>query len=215
MTASATSPPSSPLGSDNYDDTKDQIQRDRELADKLQIQEGKLAIEQQIQKDTKMAIEIEHRERNSIAAPAGSSSDPPPSVEKRTPFEEIKNNTILDGIIRSITHKGISMDTGHKAIRLRNPEGMTRQELHAGDTITGMKVISVEGEHIIAEVGTLERIINVPEDEHIRPTRDSSTPTSEGTNTSSRKRNRRANRDNPQSHAAAPPLLDASWLRGD
>eukprot|EP00972_Heterocapsa_arctica_P008963 1315893-Heterocapsa_arctica.AAC.1 len=75
-----------------------------------------------------------------------------PQVRKRTPFEEIENNTILDGIIRSIGHSGISMDTGHtKAIRLRIPEGMTRQELHEGDTISGMKVISVEGEHIIAE----------------------------------------------------------------
>eukprot|EP00972_Heterocapsa_arctica_P102155 15053606-Heterocapsa_arctica.AAC.1 len=77
---------------------------------------------------------------------------PQPRGGKRTPFEEIENNRILDGIIRSITHNGISMDTGNtKSIRLRIPEGMTRQELHVGDTITGMRVISIEGEHIIAE----------------------------------------------------------------
>eukprot|EP00972_Heterocapsa_arctica_P074925 11059098-Heterocapsa_arctica.AAC.1 len=89
---------------------------------------------------------------------------------------------------------------------------MARQELHMGDTITGMKKVSQDGEHIIAGVGTLELISNDSKGGKDKPARDSSTATSEGTSMSSHRRNRRANRAKHRSHS---PLLDASWLRGD
>eukprot|EP00972_Heterocapsa_arctica_P038789 5716445-Heterocapsa_arctica.AAC.1 len=60
-----------------------------------------------------MAIQIEHSERNASAAPGASSTDPLAQVRTRTPYEEIKTDMILDGVVKAIAHNGISMDKGH------------------------------------------------------------------------------------------------------
>eukprot|EP00972_Heterocapsa_arctica_P022807 3357172-Heterocapsa_arctica.AAC.1 len=92
------------------------------------------------------------------------------------------------------------MDTGHtRSIRLRIPEGITRQHLHIGDTIESMRIIDTEGEHIIAEVGPIEPTTEALAEEQFRSQMGSSVPTSGTANTSTRKISRRSNRDKSQS----------------
>eukprot|EP00972_Heterocapsa_arctica_P050471 7421760-Heterocapsa_arctica.AAC.1 len=101
------------------------------------------------------------------------------------------------------------MDTGHtRSVRLRIPEGITRQQLHIGDTIEFMRIIDTEGEHIIAEVGPIEAFA----EEHVRSESGSSVPTLGTTNTNTRRKRHRSNRDKSQSRHHAPTRADTSWL---
>eukprot|EP00972_Heterocapsa_arctica_P004872 721596-Heterocapsa_arctica.AAC.1 len=106
------------------------------------------------------------------------------------------------------------MDTGHtRSIRLLIPEGITRQQLHVGDTIESMRIIDTKREHIIAEIGPIELTSEALAEKQAGSQRDSSVPTSGTSNTSTRKRSRRSNRDKSRSHRNAPSLADPTWLQ--
>eukprot|EP00972_Heterocapsa_arctica_P061971 9136385-Heterocapsa_arctica.AAC.1 len=79
----------------------------------------------------------------------------------------------------------------------------------------GMKVISRERGHVCAAIKTPQLLIEDHETGKFKPARDSSATLSTGTNTSSPRRNRRANRSKHRPNSTAPPILDSSWLRGN
>eukprot|EP00972_Heterocapsa_arctica_P070500 10414426-Heterocapsa_arctica.AAC.1 len=54
---------------------------------------------QQVRTDAKLAIQIEHSERNANAAPGGSSTDFTTQERIRTPYKDIKIDMILDGVV--------------------------------------------------------------------------------------------------------------------
>eukprot|EP00972_Heterocapsa_arctica_P088484 13045956-Heterocapsa_arctica.AAC.1 len=71
------------------------------MARKLQEEETNQATERQLQEDAKLARDLEHREGT---GGAGTSSDHTTQTSKRTPFEEIHSNDILDGQIKAIMY---------------------------------------------------------------------------------------------------------------
>eukprot|EP00972_Heterocapsa_arctica_P017364 2564112-Heterocapsa_arctica.AAC.1 len=71
-----------------------------------------------------------------------------------------------------------------------------------------MRIIDTEGEHIMAEVGPIEAVA----EELNRSESGSSVPTLGTTNTKTRRKRHRSNRDKSHSRYHAPTRADTSWL---